>query len=172
MGRLDVMRREFHQVVQSFNVVLKEGLDEVPAKYRVAFTDIVETDDPSVHGTSFPANHLKTNYKLEDFKLSTFEFRCLDLTAARNAYRDICRVLGCFEFDDSAGDDLSHLTIFKGGFIRRFIMTHLWQSKPTYVLSLKVSLQHFVEYLESEERLHTAFGGFTTALAHILESLS
>ena len=49
-------------------------------------------------------------------------------------------------------------------------MTDFWQSKPTYVVLLKVSLQYFVEYRESEQRLQRAFGGVATALANSLES--
>ena len=76
---LDEVRSEFQQVVESFNVVLREGLGEVSAKYRIAFAD-VETYDSCVHGTKFPVKHLNTNYNLADFKLSIF---------AGNAYRDI-----------------------------------------------------------------------------------
>ena len=32
-------------------------------------------------------------------------------------------------------------------------MTDLWQPQPTCVVSLKVALEHFVECLESEERM-------------------
>ena len=129
------------------------------SKYRIA--DIVETYDTRDHGTDFTANHLKTNYNLEDFKLGIFEFRGLALPTAGNACRDACRFLGCFEFDDSAGHDVGHfmVSIFKGGFIKRPTVTNLWQPKPTNVVSLKVSLQHFVEYFESEERMVRASRG-------------
>ena len=159
VARLDETSCEFCQVAQSLNEVLREGPGEVQSKYRLA--DIVETYDTRVRGTNFTANHLKTNYKLEDFKLNVFEFRGLALPTAGNPCRDACRFLGCFEFDDSAGHDLGHsmVSIFKGGFIKRLT----WQPKPTYVVSLKVSLQHFVEYFESEERMVGASGSYEGA---------
>ena len=45
------------------------------------------------------------------------------------------------------------------------------KAKTNYVISLKVALKHFVPYLESEERVHRAFGSMTTALGNILKGL-
>ena len=45
--------------------------------------------------------------------------------------------------------------IYKGGFLR-----------PSYVVSFKVSLKHFVEHLENEQRVNCAQGSMTSALLH------
>ena len=48
----------------------------------------------------------------------------------------------------------------------------LWQAKPAYVVSLKVSLEHFLPFLEKEERVRRAVGGLTTALGSIVKTLA
>ena len=112
---------------------------------------------------------LKTKYNLEGFKLTIFEFRGLIESTAENTCRDIGLFLGVFDFDDIAGNDLSKLmvSIHKDGFIKKLIFSDTWQAKPTYIVSLKVSLKHFVEYLENEERVNRAHGSTTTALGNI-----
>ena len=77
----------------------------------MALADFAETCDPRRHGGAVPGNLLKTNVKLEGFKLTNFEFRCLTDTTADNVSRDICLFLGCFEYDDVAGNDLANLTV-------------------------------------------------------------
>ena len=133
---------------------------------------LLEDFDRLVHWRAFPANKLDTKYNLEGFKFNTTEFRPRDAQTAENTYRDIRRFRGCFEFDDSAGNDLNHLvvSIFEGGVIKRLIFTDLRQAKTNYVISLKVALKHFVPYLENEERVHRAFGSMTTALGNILKA--
>ena len=149
------------------------GLGEVQAKYRVALADFVSTYDPYRHGGAFPANLLKTNYNLEGFKLTIFEFRGLVEDTADNVFRDICRFLGCFEYEDSAGNDLANLmvSIHRHGLRKPLFFSDLWQAKPSYVVSLKSSLKHFLQYLENEERVHRAVGGLTTALGSIMKAL-
>ena len=57
-------------------------------------------------------------------------------------FRDACRFLGCFEHDDVAGHDLPNLTVSirRAGLTKHFFFSDLWQAKPAYVVSLKVSL--------------------------------
>ena len=74
---MDQMQTNTHQTVESSDAALREGLGEVQAKYRVALADFVETYDARRHGGAFPANLLKTNFNLEGFKLTNFEFRGL-----------------------------------------------------------------------------------------------
>ena len=160
-------------IVVSFNEVLKEGLGEVRAKYPVELCPWVEEYDPVKHGTRFPANLLRTNFDITLFQHTIFEFRGLKLKTAQYTVRDIRRFLGCFEFPDEAGGDLSHLmvSIFKSGLLRLLISTKLWQAKKNFLKSLKWSLHHFIGFLENEERMHRAFGGLTTALRNILRAL-
>ena len=40
------------------------------------------------------------------------------------------------------------------------------------MVSLKVSLEHFLQYLEKEERVHRAVGGLTTAFACIIKTMA
>ena len=138
---------------------------------RVAFADPVGNCNQNVQGSAFPANLLKTNYSLEGFKLTIFEFR--GLIESTDICRDIGLFLGVFDFDDIAGNDLSKLmvSIHKDGFIKKLIFSDTWQAKPTYIVSLKVSLKHFVEYLENEERVNRAHGSTTTALGNILKAV-
>ena len=102
-----------------------------------------------------------------------YEFRGLEPRTASYIVRDIHRFLGCFDFPDEAGEDLGHLlvSIFKAGFLRQLLTSKLWNSKAYFLKSLKQSLQHFVGFLENEERVHRAFGGLTTALGNILRAL-
>ena len=158
-------------IVQSFNVILWEGLGEVQAKYEVALADFVE----EFRGKVFPRRKLATNYNIDDFKLTIFEYRGLDWKTASDIhiffyiYRDVRRFLGCFHFPDQAGDDLSNLvvSIFKGRLLKRLVQSSLWQFKKSYCVSLFGSLKHFVSYLLNEERVHRAFGGLTTALTNL-----
>ena len=55
--------------------------------------------------------------------------------------------------------------------MKQLFFSDLWQAKPTYVVSLKSSLNHFFQYLENEERVHRAVGGLTTALGSIMKAL-
>ena len=160
-------------IVQSFNQVLKEGLGEVKAKYPVAISQWVTEFDPLVHGGRFPQDKLSTNYNIELFKTTMYEFRGLEPRTASYIVRDIHRFIGCFDFPDEAGEDLGHLlvSIFKAGFLRQLLTSKLWNSKAYFLKSLKQSLQHFVGFLENEERVHRAFGGLTTALGNILRAL-
>ena len=156
-------------VVVSFNEVLKQGLGEVSTKYPVVLQDFVKEWDIRPHGRRFPRQKLSTNYNLDDFKMTIFEFRGLDLRTARMALRDIRRFLGCFVFKDVAGEDLANLlvSIFKLGLLRSLIVSQLWRAKKSYLRSLKVSLKHFVAYLLHEQRMLRAFGGLTTALTNL-----
>ena len=43
--------------------------------YRVALADFAETHDARRRGGAFPESLLKTNFDLEGFKLTNFEFR-------------------------------------------------------------------------------------------------
>ena len=156
-------------IVQSFNQVLKEGLGEVKAKYPVAISQWVTEFDPLVHGGRFPQDKLSTNYNIELLKTTMYEFRGLEPRTASYIVRDIHRFIGCFDFPDEAGEDLGHLlvSIFKAGFLRQLLTSKLWNSKAYFLKSLKQSLQHFVGFLENEERVHRAFGGLTLSLIHI-----
>ena len=73
----------------------------------MALAGFAQTYDASRHGGAFPGNLLKTNFNLEGFQLSNFEFRGLIDATADNVCRDNCRFLGCFEHDDVAGNDLA-----------------------------------------------------------------
>lgn len=161
-----------NSVVESMNVVLRQGLGEVVAKYAVFLRDFVEEYDPRVHGTKFPQNLLSDNFDLSGFKLTIFEFRGLSAEHASNTYRDIVRFLGCFDFADEAGRDLPNLlvSIFKAGLLKNILLSKVWQGKKNYIVSLRTSLQHFVGYLENEERVHRAVGGLTSALGNILKA--
>ena len=83
-----------------------------------------------------------------------------------------CRLLGCFEHCDVAGNDLADLTVstHRAGLTKQFFFSDLQQAKPAYVVSLKVSLEHFLQYLDKEERVHRAAGGLTTALSSIIKA--
>ena len=111
MARMDQKQTNMHRAVQSFNAALREGLGEVQAKYRLALADFVETYDARRHGGAVPGNLLKTNVKLEGFKLTNFEFRGLTDATADNVCRGACLFLGCFEHDDVAGNDLANFTV-------------------------------------------------------------
>ena len=71
------MQSKMHQAVGSSDAALREGLGEVQAKYRVALADFVETYDARRRVGAFPVSLLKTNFDLEVFKLTNFEFRSL-----------------------------------------------------------------------------------------------
>ena len=79
----------------------------------------------------------------------------------------------CFEYDDIAGNDLANLvvSIRRTGLMKHFFFSDLWQAKPAYVVSLKVPLEHFLQYLEKEERVHRAVGGLKTALGSVIKAL-
>ena len=45
-----------------------------------------------------------------------------------------------------------------------------WEAKPAYVTSLKVALEHFIQYLKDDERVVNVFGGMATTLRNILKA--
>ena len=53
---------------------------------------------------------------------------------------------------------------------KQLFFSDLWQAKPAYVVSLKVPLEHFLQYLEKEERVHRAAGGLTTVLSRTIKA--
>ena len=116
---------ERHQAAGSSCAVLREGLGEVKPKYRVVLADFVQTYDPHRHGGAFPGNLLKTNFNLEGFKLTNFEFRGLLEATADNVCRDTCRFPGCFEHDDVAGNDLANLSVstHRAGLTKQFLFS-------------------------------------------------
>ena len=73
MVRMDQIQTNMHQAVESFNAVLREGLGEVQAKYRVAVADFVETYVPRRRGGAYPANLLKT--KLQLGRVQTYQLQ-------------------------------------------------------------------------------------------------
>ena len=87
-------------------------------------------------------------------------------------FLDIRRFLGSFSYPDSAGDDLPNLlvSIFKAGLLTPLIASPLWQSEKSCVLSVRTSLSHFADFLETEQRVVQVFGGLTTALGNIQEA--
>ena len=62
-------------------------------------------------GRDFPANMLRNELQSGRLQLKHLRVRGFDDSTAENAYRDTCRILGCFEFDDVAGTDLSDLMV-------------------------------------------------------------
>ena len=161
------------QVVESFNEILQAGLGEVQAKYEVAFPLWFLDFDPQVNGKNFPNHLLSDNANLEVFKLTIFEFRGLESRTASYIMRDISRFFGCFQFSNEAGMDLPNLlvSIFKHGLLKPLLLSKLWHAKPTYLMSLKWSLKHLLEFLENEERMVRSIGGLTTALSTIGKAL-
>ena len=106
-------------------------------------------------------------------KETVFKFRGLHKRLASNTYRDIRRFLGCFVFEDAAGDDLAHLlvSIFKQGLLRSCLQSAVWSVKPSLIVGLRVSLKNFVSYPENEARVERAFGGLTAASGNTMKSL-
>ena len=157
------------QVVESFNEILQAGLGEVQAKYEVAFPLWFIDFDPQVDGKNFPNHLLSDNANLEVFKLTMFEFRGLESKTASHIMRDISRFFGCFQFSNEAGQDLPNLmvSIFKHGLLKPLLLSKLWHAKPTYLMSLKWSLKHLLDFLENKERIVRSIGGLTTALSTI-----
>ena len=119
----------------------------------MALAGFAQTYDAPRHGGAFPGNLLKTNFNLEGFKLTNFEFRSLSEATADNVCRDTCRFLGCFEHDDVAGNDLPNLvvSISRTGLMKQFFFSDLRQAKPVYVVSLKMPLEHFLQNLEKKK---------------------
>ena len=97
------------------------------------------------------------------------ELRGFEVKTVEATLRDIRRFLGCFIFEDAAGQDLANLvvSVFKRRLMKRLILSKLWNAKNFFLQSLKGSLRHFIGYLENEDRVHRAFDGLTTALANI-----
>ena len=124
-------------------------------------------------GTKFPQKLLATNFDTDMFQVLISEFRGLELKTANNTLRDARRCLGCFSFPDEAGVDLPNLmvSLFKQGFLKRLVFSHVWHSKPNYLKSLKHSVKTFVAFLENDQRQHRAFGGLTTALGNLAGQL-
>ena len=179
-----IMRREIVESEQrvcchmdgcavSFNNILMTGLGEVDAVYEVVLLYSVENYDPRVHGSKFPQKLLATNLDIDMFQVSISEFRGMELKTANNTLRDARRCLGCFSFPDEAGVDLPNLmvSLFKQGFLKRLVFSHVWHSKPNYLKSLKHSVKTFVAFLENDQRQHRAFGGLTTALGNLAGQL-
>ena len=161
------------QVVESFNEILQAGLGEVQAKYEVAFPLWFIDFDPQVNGKNFPNHLLSDNDNLEVFKLTMFEFRGLESKTASHIMRDISRFFGCFQFSNEAGQDLPNLmvSIFNHGLLKPLLLSKLRHAKPTYLMSLKWSLNHLLDFLENEERIVRSIGGLTTALSTIGKAL-
>ena len=99
----------------------------------------METYDARRRVGASPGNLLKTNFDLEGFKLTNFEFRGLLEATADDVFRDVCRFLGCFEYDDIAAHDLPNLvvSIRRTGLMKQLFFSDLWQAKPAYVVSMK-----------------------------------
>ena len=161
------------QVVESFNEILQAGLGEVQAKYEVAFPLWFIDFDPQVNGKNFPNHLLSDNDNLEVFKLTMFEFRGLESKTASHIMRDISRFFGCFQFSNEAGQDLPNLmvSIFNHGLLKPLLLSKLRHAKPTYLMSLKWSLNHLLDFLENEERIVRSIGGLTNALITIGKAL-
>ena len=161
------------QVVGSFNEVLRAGLGEVTAKYPVALPDWFTDFNPEVDGKNFPRKLMSNNINIELFKLTILEFRGLNLRTATNITRDISRFFGCFTFSNAARQDIPNLlvSILKQALLNKLLLRKLWNAKPYYLKTLRISLKHLVDYLENEERILRSFGGLTTALNTIGKAL-
>ena len=123
------MQSYTHQAAGSSDAALRE-------RYRVALVDFVETYDARRHGGAFPANLLKTNFKLEGFKFTNFDFRSLLKATADIVRRDTCRFLGFFfKRVDVDGHDLANLvaSTHRAGLTKQFSFSDLRQAKPAYV---------------------------------------
>ena len=136
-GILQVIHQSEHRILErvdsivtSFNAVLKEGLGEVQAKFAVELCAWVLEFDPMRKGKKFPSNLLNTNFDLDLFQTTMFEFRGLDKKTAQNTCRDVKRFIGCFDFPDAAGADMPNLvvSIFKRGLLRLLISSKLWKA--------------------------------------------
>ena len=73
MARMDQMQTSAHQTVESFNAVLRQGLGEVQAKYRVALADFAETYDRRRHGSRFPSQRIEDQLQLG--RVQTYQLR-------------------------------------------------------------------------------------------------
>jgi hypothetical protein len=164
---------KINATVASMNEILMEGLGEVKSRYVVTVADFLEKWDVDVDGKNFPHAVLRTNFNLEAFKINLETRRGLGQKQCDNILRDVTRFLGCFDFDDDAGDDLSHLmvSIYKQQLLCKVCLSPLYRVKESRLYSLKGSLGHLLDYLENVERTVRAFGGLTTALENIKRSL-
>lgn len=165
--------KRIDDAVSGFNVILKQGLGEVQAKYIVSAAHWVLDYDPNVYGFKFPNNLLSSNFNIDDFKTTLLEFKCLNVKTVGYIMRDITRFLGCFVFPDEAGLDLANLlvSVFRSGAFKQVLTSTPWRLTGSYLKSLKVSLRHFVDHWEDEQRTIRAFGGLTTALQSIRSAL-
>ena len=143
-------------------------------RYRVALADFRGDPRRSPSWRRFPNQFVEDETSIwKGSNLPTSSFGAFVDAIADNVFRDACRFLGCFEHDDVAGHDLPNLTVSirRAGLTKHFFFSDLWQAKPAYVVSLKVPLEHFLQCLEKEERVHRAVGGLTTALGSVIKAL-
>ena len=112
----------------------------------------METYDARRRVGAFPGNLLKTNFDLEGFKLTNFEFRSLLKATADNVYRDTCRFLRCSEHDVVAGNDLANLSVstHRAGLMKQLFFSDSGK-RSLLTCSRLLSLEHFLQNREKEE---------------------